>query len=162
MPKVSTIQILARRTRELACGSECIDWAIGLLESGHDSPSLRILSGLTPPLNHFELSSLRDRVLEELRLPETDIQNPVSAYVSELVATALTEGASLVPVFAQLTQLAISLEYPRELMPFYNLHFAWEDLQHSDVQWYWDGATRNNIDRIMREQAEEFVARSGG
>lgn len=83
MHPVTTLRILARQARELACGTECVDWAIGLLE------------------------------------------------------------------------------YPRELQAFYNLSFAWEDLQISEEQWYWAGAIRDNIDQIMREEAEAFVARGG-
>lgn len=159
MPAVSTTQILARRVRELACGVECVDWAIGLLEEGHDSPSLRILSGLTPPLNHFEVADLRERVLADLSPPELLLSDPVTAYVRELVATAISEERPMFKTFHQVAQLAIELDYPRELQAFYNLSFAWEDLQHSEEQWYWDGATRVNIDQIMRDEAAAFVAR---
>lgn len=159
---VSTTQILARRHRELACGSECIEWAIGLLEEGCDSPSLRILSGLTPPLNHFEIAELRERVLADLSPPELSIADPVAAYVRQFVSTAITDDRPMATTFRQVAQLAIELEYPRELQVFYNLYFAWEDLQQSDEQWYWDGADRANIDRIMREEAAAFIARGGG
>ena len=161
MTPVSTTQILARRSRQLSCGAECVDWAIGMLEEGHDSPSLRILSGLTPPFNHFEIAALRERVLADLSPPELSLEDPVRAYVRELVATAIAEDRPMVRAFQQIAQLAIQLEHPRDLQRFYNLYFAWEDLQRSEEQWYWDGADRSNIDGIMRKEAEAFIAHGG-
>jgi hypothetical protein len=161
MHPLTTIQILARRARELACGMECVDWAIGLVEQGYDSPSLRMLSGLSPPLNHFEVADLRERVLADLSPPELQLSDPVTEYVRELVVSAVAEERPMFRTFHQVAQLAIELGYPRELQAFYNLSFAWEDLQISEEQWYWNGATRGNIDQIMREEAERFVARGG-
>ena len=161
MAPVSTTQILARRSRQLSCGAECVDWAIGKLEEGHDSPSLRILSGLTPPLNHFEIAALRERVLADLSPPELQLEDPVMAYVREMIATAIAEDRLMVRTFQQIAQLAIELEHPRDLQRFYNLYSAWEDLQRFQEQWYWDGADRSNIERIMRQEAEAFIAQGG-
>jgi hypothetical protein len=158
MTEVSTTEILARRSLRRSCGSECVEWAIGMLENNYDSKSLRILAGLAPPLNHFELAELRDRALAEIDPPELQIDDPVVAYLGELAKSALEGRRSLRDVFAEITDLAIELGYPRELQPFYNLHFAAEDLQHRDFQYYWKGATRENIVSIMREEAEKFIA----
>jgi hypothetical protein len=131
-----------------------------MLEEGHDSPSLRILSGLTPPLNHFEIAALRERVLADLSPPELQLEDPVMAYVRELFATAIADDRLMVRTFQQIAQLAIQLEQPRDLQRFYNFYSAWEDLQYSEEQWYWDGADRSNIDGIMRREAEAFIAQA--
>ncbi|HET7433790.1 MAG TPA: hypothetical protein VFN10_03655 [Thermoanaerobaculia bacterium] len=141
-----------------ACGTECIAWAIQMLENGYDSHTLRILAGLTTPLNHFEICALRDRVLEELQPPELAIEDPVSAHVAELVFEAIRDPSAVQKVFARVAQVAIELDYPDNLMPFYKLHFAADDLLHAEEQWYWDGATRENIDEIMLQEAQRFVA----
>ena len=62
-------------------------------------------------------------------------------------------------VFARVANLAIELGYPSDLQPFFNLHFAAEDLHQSAMQWYWHGATRDNIDEIMKQEARSFLAR---
>ena len=69
---------------EAADGEECVDWAASMLEQGYDSTSLRILAGLSPPLNHFEVAELRDRVLSEIRPPELEIEDSINAYVAEI------------------------------------------------------------------------------
>ncbi len=156
---VATIEILMRRHLQRACGQECVDWAIGMLERSVESRSLLLLAGLTPPLNHFEICALRDRALEEIRPPELSVADPVMAYVAEIVAPAMWDPGALRDVFERVTRLAIELGYPDDLQPFYNLHYAAEDLLHEDVQRYWPAANRENIDRIMRQEAERFVAR---
>jgi hypothetical protein len=128
-----------------------------MLERGFDSRTLRVLAGITPPLNHFEIAELRDRALDEASPAEIAVADPVTSFVRELVADALAGRKALGPVFCEISQLAIELGYPRELQAFYNLRFAWEDLQISDVQWYWVGATRENIEQLMRDEAERFA-----
>jgi hypothetical protein len=159
---VSTVEILMRKMLGRACGQECVTWAIGMLEQGYESPSLPILAGLTPPLNHFEVAQLRDRALQEIRPAELKIDDPINAYVAEIAFDAIYDIGSLREVFARVTQLAIELGYPADLQPFYNLHFAADDLRHSDVQWYWEGANRENIEQLMLQEAQRFVARYAG
>jgi hypothetical protein len=154
----STMQILALRALQRSSGEECVEWAVSLLERGRDSRSLRILAGMTPPLNHFELSDLRDRVLNELSPPELNDSDPVSGYIREIVGEALGKRRPLGEVFREVSELSIALGYPTELRSFYLLRFAWEDLQDSDDQWYWPGATRDNIEDIMLGEARRFVA----
>jgi hypothetical protein len=161
MREVSTTEVLARRFLQRACGIECVQWAIGMLERGYDSKSLRVLAGLAAPLNHFEVAHLRERVLSEHQPSELALRDPVMAYVAELARRALEGKRSLRDVFEEVTGLAIELGYPRELQPFYNIHFAAEDLQHRGIQWYWSGATRENIVSLMREEAQRFVENAG-
>ncbi len=161
MPTVTTTEILARRALQRASGQECVDWAIGMLEQGHSSRNLLMLAGLTPPLNHFEVSELRDRALAETNPSELSVGDPLRAFVAELLAGALRGERPVLEVVARIKDLSIELGYPRELGDFYLLYLAWEDLQHSDRQWYWDGATRENIEQLIREHAEKFVAAYG-
>jgi hypothetical protein len=158
----TTLEILARRMLERESGQECVDWAIAMLEVGYESRSLLVLAGLTPPFNHFEVSSFRDRALQEIRPPELGIEDPVNAHVAEIVFEAIYDAGTLRDVFARVANLAIELGYPLDLQPFFNLHFAAQDLLHSDMQWYWPGATNDNIEEIMVQEARRFVARYAG
>ena len=146
------------RALQRSCGRECVDWAVGLLEHGYDSRSLRILAVQDEPFNHFELAALRDRVLSELSLPELDNADPVTSYVREVLAGVLSDRKQLGSVFREVSELAIQLGYPSELQPFYLLRFAWEDLQEQEMQWYWPGADRGNIEDIMMGEANRFLA----
>jgi len=162
MPSVSTTEILARRALQRPCGQDCVDWAIGMLERGYSSRNLLMLAGMSEPLNHFELAEMRDRALAETNPPEVALEDPLGAFAAELLGAALRGERPLLDAVGQIKDLSIELGYPRELNDFYLLYFAWEDLRQSDQQWYWDGATRENIEALIREHAEKFVAAHGG
>jgi hypothetical protein len=156
----STAEILARRALQKACGGECVDWAIAMLERGYDSRSLRILAGTDPPFNHFELAELRDKALDDIgasREPE----NALTTFAAEILRSGLAGERRLWEAVVHVKDLCIEADYARELYPFYLLAFAAEDLEHEPVQWYWEGADRSNIDRIIREQARIFVEKHG-
>ena len=57
--------------------------------------------------------------------------------------------------------LCIARDYQRDIYDFYLLYFAYTDLQESEVQWYWEGATRENIASIVRDRAEVFLQSTG-
>ena len=57
----------------------------------------------------------------------------------------------------ELNRLCIEEDHTAELNAFYLLHYAWDDLLRSDVQWYWPGATRENIAEFARAELEKFV-----
>jgi hypothetical protein len=76
-----------------------------------------------------------------------------------MVSVVFHDAGALRDVFSQVATLAVEFDYRPELMPFYNLHYAAEDLRSSDTQWYWPAATRANIEQIMQQEAERFVAR---
>ena len=155
----NTIEILARKMLNRECGHECVEWAIGMLEQGYESKSLMVLAGLSPPYHHFEVCSLRDRALQDIRPPELAIEDPINAYVADIACQAIYDIGALREVFARVAHLASELGYPTDLQPFFDLHFASEDLLLSDMQWYWPGATRDNIEQIMVQEARRFVAR---
>ena len=47
-----------------------------------------------------------------------------------------------------LRELYICEDYRKDLDDFHRLYWAFDDLQVGEVQYYWDGATRNNIHEI--------------
>jgi hypothetical protein len=42
-------------------------------------------------------------------------------------------------------------------MDFYLLYFAKDDLLIDEVQWYWEGANRENIDKIIRDKFRQWL-----
>ena len=55
----------------------------------------------------------------------------------------------IVKVLTILKDICIELDYDKNLYDFYSLYFAKDDLLYSDNQWYWDGANKKNIDKII-------------
>ena len=87
--------------------------------------------------NHFEIAQLRDGALVELNVPETTPPFVVRRYAAELLKAALASDSELMKALAVVKELCVANGYQRDLYDFYLLYFAYEDLQCSEMQWYW-------------------------
>jgi hypothetical protein len=146
------------RALERRCGQECVDWAIGLLEQGAKTRTVGILAGMMPPFNPFEMAELRDRVLEELGIADLPREQAIVAYARELAADALADPCGPFELLHELSELCIAEGYLRELHNCYLLSNAWEDLLAREIQWYWTGATLDNIESLARDELKRLAA----
>jgi len=158
MVEVTTARILADRALQEPCGQQCVNWAVSMLVAGHDGRYLAMLAGLSPPYNHFELADLRDRALAEVGAPELTDVEAVRAYVAELLQFALAGEADLIETLGEVKDMYIAYGYPRDIQDFYSLYFAYDALRDSVVQWYWNGATQENIIDLIRARARQFIS----
>jgi hypothetical protein len=117
-----------------------------------------MLAGMTPPFNHFEMADLRDRALRELGLTSISRSQGLRIYAAEIAQDAVSGRAELLSTLHELSRLCIDEEYAPELQDFYLLYFAWDDLLTSHEQWYWPGATLDNIAGIAQETLLRFIA----
>ena len=159
MAEVTTARVLARKALQKSCGQECVDWAVAMLAAGHDAPHLAMLASEVPPYNHFELADLRDRALVEVGAPDISAAAAVAVYAAELFRLVLRGEADLFETLRDVKDLSLAHDHPGALWDFYLLFHAHDTLRDSEVQFYWDGATRRNIEAIVRRRAEELVAR---
>ncbi len=84
--QLSTRAIQGTRALNYAPDQRWIDWAERLLVEGTDTPSLRIMAGLLPPFNSFEVAQLLDRVLDDLGVTAVGPDEGPAAYASDLVS----------------------------------------------------------------------------
>jgi hypothetical protein len=159
MTGLSTRSILAYRALNRKVDQHWVEWAESMLEQGLDSYHLRILAGESPPFNQFELTELADKTFEELGLDWSETEAVISRYAAELLEGMLAGAREADSVLAMLKDLCIELDYARYLYDFYRLYFAQEDLQSSEMQWYWPGANRANIASIITDYAHKWVER---
>lgn len=138
-----------------------VEWAVRLLQEGVDTPTLRILAGLSDPLDRGEATRILDRVLLELNLPPLERQGAIRAYVSELLEELLSDPQRVGGVLDELRRMCLENDHDRTLMPFYLLAHARSDLQAQNMQHYWAGADRTNIDAIVREEAQRWLIQYG-
>jgi len=154
----TTREILALRTLERSVDERWVAWAVEMLVQGHDSPSLRILAGERAPYESPEIWALTDRVVGELGL--TPMKDPQEAGLALAVLRArqvVERELSPAQAVADLKDLCIELGMVEELMDFYLLHFALDDLREEVVQFYWQGAERGNIVELIEERCRQFL-----
>jgi hypothetical protein len=142
---------------ELGDAEDCVLWAADALCEGHDSPSLRILAGLLPPLNPFEVRDYATRALQELEVAIPVGSDAISAFARDLIADIVADGSRMQGHLARLCDLCIAQDYQRDIYDFYLLRWAYDDLQREPFQWYWDGADRSNIRDIVLERCRSWL-----
>ena len=151
--------LLAKRALGYAIDESWVDWAVSLLVAGYDTPSLRILAGMSAPFDVFEMNALADRVVAELGLhPFTDPKEAAHALTTVLCQQLLAGTAPIDDVLRQIKNVSVDLNLEPELGDFSLLYWARSDLIDDEIQWYWDGATRENIDEIVRDRCRKWLA----
>ena len=78
-------------------------------------------------------------------------------FAVETLLLALSGEVELIAAIEAIQDVCVAHDYARDIYDFYLLYWAYSDLLESDNQWYWEGATRENINDIIRQQAEQFV-----
>ena len=160
-PIPSTAEILAFKMIGHNVNKKWIEWAYDMLVAGFESENLVTLAGEVEPYNQFELQRLTDKVFTELNLTYDNRELVYKNYVCYLVTKALDNEMKAANVLDILKDICIKEEYEPLLMDFYMLYYAYDDLKYSENQWYWDGATRENIDKITKDYFMEWKAKCG-
>lgn len=147
----TTAEILAFKALNRDIDKAWVDWAVDMLMAGYDTEHLTILAGESEPFNQFEMQELADKVLAELQLDYSDKDQTIKNYACYLIDKSLDGELDNFKVLNILKDICIELDYEKYLYDFYSLYFAKDDLSYSENQWYWDGATRGNIDKIIMD-----------
>lgn len=137
-------------------------WALEMMQAGFDTEHLVELASIEKPYNQFELKELTDKVFEELNLDFSDQDKVVRDYTTYVAREVVSENRSLSRTLMDLKNLCIALDHEKNLNDFYLLFFAREDLKYSEVQHYWNGADRSNIDQICIDYFKQWLKDSGG
>jgi hypothetical protein len=153
------------RTYELQAGyilglqilQDWVDWALETIVAGYDSQSLRILAGLQPPFDSNEISRLSIKIFAELNIVPLNRDNCVPCYIASIIGQSVDGKLSQKDALAKLKDLYLARDYDKELMDFSQLYYAFEDLEHSGNQWYWKGANRRNIHKIIDDYFQNWL-----
>jgi len=153
----STTEILARRALNRSIDQRWVEWAVAMLEAGHDTAHLRMLAGALPPFNQFEMTRLADKALAELGLDWSNTEALAKDYAAELLEDMLQGARSSDQVLDILFDMCTELDSPDFLSDFSLLYHAKSELRSAKVQWYWPGADRSNMEEAIREYAMRWL-----
>jgi hypothetical protein len=147
----ATAEILAFKMLGESVDKRWINWAYDMLCAGFETESLVMLAGEVEPYNQFELQSLTNKVFSELYLTWDNTKETLINYVGYLIDEALAGKLKAESVLSIIKDIYYQLYYDSLLRDFYLLYYAYDDLKHSENQYYWDGATRGNITLIIQQ-----------
>lgn len=157
MKVLSTYRILKAKAFNENVDESWIDWAIEMIEAGYESENLYMLAGETKPYNQFELQELTNKVFQDLRLDYSDKDDVIRNYVYYLISNSVEHPETYYKTLRELREICLQLDYDSRYMDFYLLYFAKDDLMVDEVQWYWEGANRANIDQIIRDKFKQWL-----
>jgi hypothetical protein len=155
---LSTAMILARRCLNERLVKEAADWAIAQLELGFDGTHLRQLAGTLGDENPFELDELFDRCAREQNLRRPKPESLVILYAQELCQRFQERMICRVYLLRRLFELCAKHDMRRELMPFYLLDCASDDLQRQEFSYYYPAVTLENFERVLQDEVRKLMA----
>lgn len=152
-----TYKVVAYSDLTAVNGDDSIDWAIEMLQLGHETPSLLILAGLTKPTNQFEVRDYLKRALDELELNEKTGDDATLSYCSYYILK-ISRGEEVKRSLVSVYEFCRANDYEENIFDFYLLHWAWDDLDHGDeYNHYWPDANRHTIKQIVIDIAKKWI-----
>lgn len=156
-PVLSTYKILKEKACNANIDETWINWAIEMMQAGYEADSLYELAGTSAPFNQFELQSLTNQVLKDLELDYSDKNKALIDYVYFLLKENLNNKNNYYRVLREFRDIYYEFDMDSEYQVLALLYWAKEDLLYNEVQHYWNGADRSNIDKIIKEQFEIYI-----
>ena len=160
-PVKSTPEFLVFKALNRDIDKTWVAWAVEMLSAGYETEHLVILAGEHEPFNQFYMQELVDSVLTELGLDYSDKDQTIKNYACYLIDRSIAGEMDTFQVLATLKDIYFEVGYERYLRDFHDLYYAKDDLSDSANQWYWDGATRDNIDTIINDYFRNWRANCG-
>jgi hypothetical protein len=156
----STKEILAWRVLNRSVDESWVDWAVSMLQAGHDTLHLAILAGEAGPFNQFAMVAIVDKALAELGCDWSDKEAVIRDYIAELLHQMFAHQIASRDALRILADMCLEMDYPSDLLDFYLLYFAQDDLRTSEAQWHWPGATRDNVEETIRQYATQWLQKN--
>ena len=139
---------------------ECVDWAKEMIFLGYDTPSLLILAGLTKPTNYFEVIDYLPNVFSSLKLTQKIGEEAILSYCSYYIQK-ISNSDDIRHNLTQVYKYCQSKGYEKLIYDFYLLYWAWDDIDYgNDYTLYWEKATKENIESIVVETANKWIAKN--
>ena len=138
-----------------------VDWADEAIVAGFDSQSLRILAGLQQPYDELEINRLSTKAFIELNIIPLKVESCISYYITTILRQTLDGKLTQKQTLLKLMQLYLATHHEKSLKDFYLLYHAASDLETSKDQWYWKGANRKNIAKIIDDYFQDWLKNHG-
>lgn len=158
MKVLSTYRILKAKAFNEDIDESWVGWALEMMQAGYESDNLYILAGETKPYNQFELQELTRKVLKDLNLDYSDKETVIKNYVYFLISNSIDRPQTYFETLREIKDICIHLDMDKAYMDFYLLYYAMDDLSVDEMQWYWDGATRENIYQVVRDYFGKWLS----
>jgi len=133
-----------------------IQWAKELKDKGVGTRNIISLASIDKPLDGHATRFLVSSALKELGLHEKNGNDAIISRACFHMQQILADNA-LRKNLKDLMYLAVETDLNYSLTTFFQLHYAWEELEELGFNYYYDGANLDNIEQITKEQAHKWI-----
>ena len=136
--------------------NHAVDWAIELIRNDIESENVLIIASFSKPVGRDEIKPYITGVLRELNLIEKYDKYSLIANVHYHLEQIL-KGYEIEQNLSELYTLHLNTNDEKGLMPFYLLYHGWCELEEIGANYYFEGANLDNIEEIIKEQAQIWI-----
>ena len=135
-----------------------IDWAIYMIQKGIEPENMLILASFSKPVDREEIKPYVSGVLKDLNLEELIGEYSIVSNCYYHVQQIIDEYEVRKNLFS-LYSIHLDNNYPDYTSPFYLLYHGWSDLETEGFNYYYDGATLNNIEMVVNLESQKFISK---
>jgi len=136
--------------------SLAVEWAVNLISQGKESDNVFMLASFSKPYDSQEISSYVDAVMADFGLKEYTLKEATIADIHIRMVRILSDESKRENL-KYLRQLCIDNGHSFGLQNFYLLYYAWGDLDANQENHYYDGANLQNIEGLLKVDAEKWI-----
>jgi hypothetical protein len=133
-----------------------VDWAIELIREGKETDNILMLASFSKPIEKCEISPYVTAVLNEFGLEELECDSIIIAQ-SHFLLTKILRNEAIRENLTSLSQVCINNDYDERIMDFYLIYHGWRELEDIGANYYYNGANLNNIESILKLEAEIWI-----
>lgn len=134
--KPETRKLFAYRYMNRTTSEDIVQWALLMLESGYETPSLNILAGLTKPLFSSEVEEYFYHTIKELGWEFPEGENCVRDYIrflAEKIVNGNYKLNALMEIVAEIYSGVFCLGYPNDLRNWIYIDEGLNPDDYSDI-----------------------------
>lgn len=154
-----TVRRIAPQLPHLDTG-ECIDWAIEMIELGHEGRSLFMLASVEKTTSYFEIADLLQKSVSEVGLTLRSGDKEAIISYSAYYILQISRGIDVKKNIEYVHWICSSGDNDPAIFDFSLLYWAWGDISYHtnpDYNHYWPGVSMNNIEGIIVNKAIEWL-----
>jgi len=133
-----------------------IEWSIHMLQKGIETENMLILASFSKPVDREEIKPYVSGVLKDLKLEEKIGEYSIVSNCYYHVQQIIDEYAKRKNL-SSLYNIHLENNYPEYTNPFYLLYHGWSDLETEGFNYYYDGATLDNIENVVKLESQKFI-----
>ena len=123
---------------------------------GIDTENVLIVSSFSKPIAKIDIEDYITAALKETNQQEHyssySLKSNIHFHVEMII-----KGIEVKRNLSNLHELAINNDYPFDIYPFYLIYNALDSFNYAEVQFYYDGLTKNNWTQILDKESKDWI-----